>query len=77
MTVDGDTSTNDMVVLFANGASEVKVDGRWLAHFESGLTRVCEELAKSIARDGEGATKFVEIRGQRGASCRGMPAQSG
>lgn len=70
LTVDGDTSTNDTVVLFANGASDVKVDGRWLAHFESGLTRVCEELAKSIARDGEGATKFVEIRVGGAASVR-------
>ena len=70
VTVDGDTSTNDMVVLFANGASDVKVDGRWLAHFESGLTRVCEELAKSIARDGEGATKFVEIVVSGAASAR-------
>jgi glutamate N-acetyltransferase/amino-acid N-acetyltransferase len=70
LTVDGDTSTNDMVVMFANGASDVKVDGRWLAHFESGLTRVCEELAKSVARDGEGATKFVEIRVSGAASVR-------
>ena len=70
VTVDGDTSTNDMVVLFANGASEVKVEGRWLAHFESGLTRVCEELARSVARDGEGATKFVEIQVSGAASVR-------
>jgi glutamate N-acetyltransferase / amino-acid N-acetyltransferase len=70
LTVDGDTSTNDTVVLFANGASDVKVDGRWLAHFENGLTRVCEELARSIARDGEGATKFVEIRVSGAASVR-------
>jgi len=70
LTVDGDTSTNDTVVLFANGASDVKVDGRWLAHFESGLTRVCEELARSIARDGEGATKFVEISVGGAASVR-------
>jgi glutamate N-acetyltransferase / amino-acid N-acetyltransferase len=70
LTVDGDTSTNDTVVMFANGASDVKVDGRWLAHFEDGLTRVCEELARSIARDGEGATKFVEIRVSGAASVR-------
>ena len=70
LTVDGDTSTNDTVVMFANGASEVKVDGRWLAHFEGGLTRVCEELARSIARDGEGATKFVEINVNGAASVR-------
>jgi len=69
-TVDGDTSTNDTVVLFANGASEVKIEGRWLTHFETGLIRVCEELARSIARDGEGATKFVEIRVSGAASVR-------
>jgi len=62
MTVDGDTSTNDTVAIFANGASGAKVEGRWTPRFEQGLTRVCEALAKSIARDGEGATKFVEIR---------------
>lgn len=62
LTVDGDTSTNDTVLLMANGASEAAIsDSRSLAQFEKGLGMVCEELAKSIARDGEGATKFVEI----------------
>jgi glutamate N-acetyltransferase/amino-acid N-acetyltransferase len=60
--VDGDTSTNDTVFVMANGASGAAADdSRSLAVFEKGLTMVCEELAKSIARDGEGATKFVEI----------------
>ena len=63
LTVDGDTSTNDTVVVLANGASKAAVmDGRSLYQFERGLAMVCEELAKSIARDGEGATKFVEIQ---------------
>jgi glutamate N-acetyltransferase / amino-acid N-acetyltransferase len=62
LTVDGDTSTNDTIFVLANGASEAPVlEGRARSFFEKGLTRVCEELAKSIARDGEGATKFVEI----------------
>ncbi|NWG14592.1 MAG: bifunctional glutamate N-acetyltransferase/amino-acid acetyltransferase ArgJ [Acidobacteria bacterium] len=61
LTVDGDTSTNDMVVVLANGAAEVRVEGRWLAGFEEGLTMVCEQLCRCIARDGEGATKLVEI----------------
>jgi len=62
LTVDGDTSTNDTVLVLANGASSAAaLDGRSSALFEKGLTLVCEELAKSIARDGEGATKFVEI----------------
>jgi glutamate N-acetyltransferase / amino-acid N-acetyltransferase len=61
LTIDGDTSTNDMVALIANGASGVRVDVRSAAHFERGLEKICSDLAKSIARDGEGATKFVEI----------------
>jgi len=61
LTVDGDTSTNDMVALLANGASGIRLDARSASYFESGLEEVCRELAKSIARDGEGATKFVEI----------------
>jgi glutamate N-acetyltransferase/amino-acid N-acetyltransferase len=63
LTVDGDTSTNDTVLAIANGASGASVaDGRSSALFEKGLVMVCEELAKSIARDGEGATNFVEIQ---------------
>ncbi len=62
LTVDGDTSTNDTVFVMANGASGAAIaDGRSTSFFEKGLLLVCEELAKSIARDGEGATKFVEI----------------
>jgi len=61
LTVDGDTSTNDMVLLIANGASDAKVEGAGSAYFEQGLEIVCEEMAKMVARDGEGATKFVEV----------------
>jgi len=68
LTVDGDTSTNDMVLIMANGASGARMEALSLAHFEKGLQRVCEELAKSIARDGEGATKFVEIHVKGAAS---------
>jgi glutamate N-acetyltransferase/amino-acid N-acetyltransferase len=68
LTVDGDTSTNDTVLVMANGASGAVVgDNRSGSSFEKGLAIVCEELAKSIARDGEGATKFVEIQ-VRGAA---------
>ncbi len=68
LTVDGDTSTNDTVLVMANGVSNASIqDGRSRSVFEKGLVLVCEELAKSIARDGEGATKFVEIL-VRGAS---------
>ena len=58
MTVDGDTSTNDMVIVLANGASGHNPTE---AEFEQALTTVCVSLAKQIARDGEGATKLVEV----------------
>jgi glutamate N-acetyltransferase/amino-acid N-acetyltransferase len=58
VTVDGDTSTNDVVVVLANGASGVSPKP---ADFTAQLLDVCQTLAKSIARDGEGATKFVEF----------------
>ena len=62
ITVDGDTSTNDTVLLLANGASGVEVAGHdSLAVFGNALTAVCTELAQMIVRDGEGATKFVEL----------------
>ncbi|AIE85482.1 bifunctional ornithine acetyltransferase/N-acetylglutamate synthase [Fimbriimonas ginsengisoli] len=61
MTVDGDTSTNDMLLLLANGASGIRASE---AEFEAALEGVCVSLAKQIARDGEGATKLVEIRVQ-------------
>lgn len=54
--VDGDTSTNDMVLLTATGALDCP--GR---EFREGLGFVCRELAKMIVRDGEGATKFFEV----------------
>jgi glutamate N-acetyltransferase / amino-acid N-acetyltransferase len=63
LTVDGDTSTNDTVFILANGASNASVsDSRSSAFFEEGLELVCEQLAKKIAEDGEGATKLVEVQ---------------
>jgi glutamate N-acetyltransferase/amino-acid N-acetyltransferase len=62
ITVDGDTSTNDTVILLANGASGVVGDAAGLEAFQGAVTAVCTELAKMIVRDGEGASKFVEIR---------------
>jgi len=58
ITVDGDTSTNDMVAVLANGASGVTPPPD---DFTEQLTGVCQQLAKAIARDGEGASKFVEL----------------
>ncbi len=94
VTVDGDTSTNDTVLVLANGASGVKVSGRmgegengrmgeWanapalpLSHsptlsyvdFAAALTSLCTDLAQQIARDGEGATKFITVRVEGAAS---------
>jgi glutamate N-acetyltransferase/amino-acid N-acetyltransferase len=62
LTVDGDTSTNDMVLVLANGASGVSIEGpQNLAAFEEGLYMICNDLCQRIAADGEGATKRVEI----------------
>lgn len=63
ISIDGDTSTNDTVVFLANGAGGVSVvDGESQAIFAGALKKVCFELAMMIVRDGEGATKFVEIQ---------------
>jgi glutamate N-acetyltransferase/amino-acid N-acetyltransferase len=61
ISVDGDTSTNDTLVLLANGASGVRPDPRELPQVEEGIARVMESLAQAIARDGEGARKFITI----------------
>ena len=61
ISVDGDTSTNDTLLLMANGASGVRPDAREMAMLEAALTDVMESLAQQIARDGEGAKKFVTI----------------
>ena len=66
ITVDGDTSTNDMVLVLANGAA----DNPWIEddqHPDYGLFRdcleeICKELALKIVEDGEGATKLITIR---------------
>jgi glutamate N-acetyltransferase/amino-acid N-acetyltransferase len=64
ITVDGDTSTNDTVLLLANGQAggEPITNGEAFTRFTEGLTLVAAELAKMVVRDGEGATKLVEIR---------------
>ncbi|MBN1912966.1 MAG: bifunctional glutamate N-acetyltransferase/amino-acid acetyltransferase ArgJ [Candidatus Omnitrophica bacterium] len=64
ITVDGCMSTNDMVVLMANGVSKNKLidKGKEMILFQKALDKVCLELAKSIVKDAEGATKFIEIR---------------
>lgn len=55
--VDGDTSTNDTVTLIATGQAGKPN----MKEFQEGLDKVCMEIAKQIARDGEGATKLIEV----------------
>ncbi|MDO8567625.1 MAG: bifunctional glutamate N-acetyltransferase/amino-acid acetyltransferase ArgJ [Dehalococcoidales bacterium] len=64
VSVDGDTSTNDMVLLMASGLAGNKPIAAGSAEagiFEQALNEVCVYLAKCIARDGEGATKLIEV----------------
>jgi glutamate N-acetyltransferase/amino-acid N-acetyltransferase len=61
ITVDGDSSTNDCVLLLASGASGVVVDEAGYGVFVEGLIAVCRELALAIVRGGEGATKLVAV----------------
>ncbi|ODA42154.1 bifunctional glutamate N-acetyltransferase/amino-acid acetyltransferase ArgJ [Desulfosporosinus sp. BG] len=61
VTVDGDTSTNDMVLFLANGTSEMTLSGEDLLNFEKMVKMICIQLAQDIARDGEGASKFMEV----------------
>ncbi len=74
ITVDGDTSTNDMCLVLANGRAGNKivndVNSSDARRFEEALHCVCLHLAKEIARDGEGATKLVEIEVKNATSPR-------
>jgi len=62
LSVDGDMSTNDIVVLMANGASGIRPSERERRSMEESLCLVMEDLAEQIARDGEGASKLITIR---------------
>ena len=64
ITVDGDSSTNDTVIVMANGASNAAPIGDLSEDyfaFQAGLQHVCARLAEMLVRDGEGATKLVRI----------------
>ncbi len=67
ISVDGDTSTNDTLLVLANGTSGINVPGTSTA-FASTLTSLCTDLAQQIVRDGEGATKFITVRVEGAAS---------
>jgi glutamate N-acetyltransferase / amino-acid N-acetyltransferase len=67
ITVDGDTSTSDTVLMFATGASAVKpalksASDKRLKPFATALDSLCLDLAQQVARDGEGAEKLIEIK---------------
>ncbi len=69
ISVDGDMSTNDTVLVLANGASGATIaSAAEEAAFVAALADVCASLARQIARDGEGATRLVELRITGGAS---------
>ena len=73
ITVDGDTSTNDAFVCLATGKGPVARSAKDLKAIGAALTQVATQLAQAIVRDGEGATKFVTVRVERGrsaAECR-------
>lgn len=73
VTVDGDTSTNDAFMLIASGAGPKAASKRDLAALGAAVGEVAAQLAQAIVRDGEGATKFVTLRVERGrseAECR-------
>lgn len=62
VSVDGDTSTNDMVSILASGkakSAKIEADGETFALFAQGLKEICTALARMIAKDGEGATKLL------------------
>ena len=73
ITVDGDTSTNDAFVCLATGRGPVARSEKDLKALGAAITDVAQQLAQAIIRDGEGATKFVTVRVERGrseAECR-------
>jgi glutamate N-acetyltransferase / amino-acid N-acetyltransferase len=73
ITVDGDTSTNDSFIVIATGKGPAAASSKDLLALEKAITDVSQQLAQAIIRDGEGATKFVTVRVERGrseAECR-------
>ncbi len=64
LTVDGDMSTNDIVVLMANGASGVRPHGKERNALQAAISSVMESLAKQIAADGEGASKLIVVNAE-------------
>jgi len=61
ISVDGDTSTNDTLIVMANGASGVRPDPKEMSIFEEALAETLQSLARQIVRDGEGARKLISV----------------
>lgn len=81
ISVDGDTSTNDTVLAFANGAAggePILLDSEVYAQLRAAFLAACTYLAKEIARDGEGASKLItiEVRGARNRQEARLAARS-
>jgi len=80
ISIDGDTSTNDMVILISNGVSKVKIeeDSEDVKLFEEALLAISIEMAKAIVADGEGASKLIaiEVKGGKTESDMNIIAQS-
>ncbi len=68
ITVDGDTSTNDALMLISTGKSGIVIDVENRALMQEAITEVAMWLAQAIVRDGEGATKFITIHVRGGDS---------
>ena len=71
LSVDGDTSTNDTVLLFANGAADaasIEEGSPEGELFEEAVSLVCTHLTKEIARNGEGATRLIEVVVEKAAT---------
>ena len=68
ITVDGDTSTNDAFVCLATGRGPVARSKKDVNALSLAITEIAQRLAQAIIRDGEGATKFVTVRVERGRS---------
>jgi glutamate N-acetyltransferase/amino-acid N-acetyltransferase len=68
ISIDGDTSTNDTLLILANGASGVAPRGDDLGKFSAAVRGLCETLAREVLADGEGVTKVFEVRVSGAAS---------
>ena len=68
ISIDGDTSTNDMLLVLTNGASGIKPLGKRLAALADGLHLICEDLAQQILADGEGVTRVFKVLVRNAAS---------